>query len=605
MNPPATQRRLSAILAADVVGYSKLMAEDEAGTLAALREHRQALFDPETGNRGGRIVKLMGGGTLVEFPSVVDAVECALAVQKALAENPGIIKLRIGINLGDIIIEGDDIYGDGVNIAARMETLADTGGICISSIVHESLGHRVEAEFADAGEHEVKNIARPIRVYKWKPGLAASNANTLSDDMVELPEKPSIAVLAFNNMSGDPEQEYFSDGLAEDIITELSRFSELFVIARNSSFAFKGQAVDIKSAARQLGVQYVVEGSVRKAGNRVRVTAQLIDALDGAHIWADRYDRMLEDIFEVQDDVVRAIVAVLPGRIAKAGAERLRRKPTSNMSAFDYLLRGNHALARGGDSIREAIASYQRAIDIDPECAAGYAGIAIAEGMSVWDLSTYDDQPLDRAYQFGKKAIEIDPNDYRSQCAFGEALRQMGNHAISRQHLERALSLNPNSSEVLGCWAMLLAYTGDQQGAVDTYFKAIKLDPFSVEFVRKEILAEAYYMMRKYEDSNAVLQSMLKLPIFYVHQQIAINYAQLGDMDACDHHMSLYRSKLPDTYDEKLLFESHLRLCEFEEDKEHWREGYRLAGMDFLGRFPHPTRRQTILRFVLPGKLRQ
>jgi adenylate cyclase len=381
-------------------------------------------------------------------------------------------------------------------------------------------------------------------------------------------------------MSGDAEQEYLSDGIAEDIITELSRFSELFVIARNSSFAFKGQAVDIKDAARQLGVQYVVEGSVRKAGNRVRVTAQLIDALGGAHIWADKYDRQLEDIFEVQDDVVRAIVAVLPGRIAKAGAEQLRHKPTSNMSAFDYLLRGNHALARGGNSIKQAIGFYNKAIEIDPDCAAAYAGIAIAEGMSVWDLSTYDDNPLDRAYEFGKKAIELDPNDYRSQCAFGEALRQLGNHGVARQHLERALSLNPNSTQVLGCWAMLLAYTGDPQGGVDTYFRAIKLDPFSEEHVRKEVLAEAYYMLRQYEQSNAVLQSMLKLPIFYVHQQIAINYAQLGDMAACERHMAKHRAELPATYDEKLLFESHLLLCERQEDKDHWREGYRLTGMD-------------------------
>ncbi|NNE21237.1 MAG: hypothetical protein HKN11_01375 [Rhizobiales bacterium] len=574
------QRKLAAILAADVVGYSKLMAEDEAGTLAALREHRHKLFDPETQNHGGRIVKLMGDGTLVEFSSVVDAVECALAIQQALADADGPIKLRIGINLGDVIIDGDDIYGDGVNIAARLEAVADPGGICISSIVHESLGHRVEAEFADAGAHEVKNIARPICVFQWSPGTAAPGANAVSQDMAELPEKPSIAVLAFNNMSGDPEQEYFSDGIAEDIITELSRFSELFVIARNSSFAFKGQSVDIKDTARQLGVQYVVEGSVRKAGNRVRVTAQLIDAADGAHVWADRYDRQLEDIFEVQDDVVRAIVAVLPGRIAEAGAERVRRKPTSNMSAFDYLLRGNHALARRGDSIRDAIGLYHKAIETDPNCAPAYAGIAIAEGMSVWDLSTYDDNPLERAYEYGKKAIELDPGDYRSQGAFGEALRQLGNHAVARLHLERAKALNPNSAQVLGYWAMLLAYTGHYQEAIDTYFRAIKLDPFSEDYVRKEILAETYYMIRRYEDSNTVLRSMLKLPIFYVHQQIAINHAQLGEMAACERHMKLYRAELPDTYDEKLLFESHLRLCQHQEDKDHWRDGYRLTGMD-------------------------
>ena len=569
-------RRLAAILAADVVGYSKLMAEDEAGTLAALKAHRKELFDPETAKRGGRIVKLIGDGALVEFPSVVDAVECALSIQTALAASDGKIKLRIGINLGDVVIDGDDIYGDGVNVAARLEALAEPGGISISGIAHEGLGNRVDASFSNAGEHQVKNIERPIQLWRWSPSSSHIRVAPASS----LPEKPTIAVLAFTNMSGDRDQEYFSDGIAEDIITELSRFSELFVIARNSSFIFKGKTVDVREAARQLGVQYVVEGSVRKSGNRVRVTAQLIDALAGSHIWAERYDRQLEDIFDVQDDVVRSIVATLPGRIAEASAERLRRKPTNNLTAFDYFLRGNYALPRRGNQVREAIACYMKAIEIDPACAPAYAGIAIANGMSVWDLSTYNDNPLQRAYDFGKKAIELDPGDYRCHGAFGDALRQLGQHALARQHLERAMALNPNSVQVLGFWAMLQAYTGDPEGAIETYARAIKLDPFSQDNLHKEILAESYYMLRRYEDSNAVLQSMLKLPIFYVHQQIAINYAQLGNMEKVASHMQQYRAALPDSYDEKLLFESHLRLCQREEDREHWRQGYRLIGMD-------------------------
>ena len=576
MTSPPTQRRLAAILAADVVGYSKLMAADETGTLEALRKHRETLFNPETAKRGGRIVKLMGDGTLVEFPSVVDAVECALAIQQALANDGGPIKLRIGINLGDIIIDGDDIYGDGVNIAARLEALAAPGGICIASIVHESLGNRVDAEFADAGEHEVKNINRPIRVFQWPSTGVGSSA----PPAVQLPQKPSIAVLAFNNMSGDPEQEYFSDGLSEDIITELSRFSELFVIARNSSFAFKGQSIDIKDVAAKLGVQYIVEGSVRKSGNRIRVTVQLIDSTDGAHIWADKYDRQLEDIFEVQDDVVRSIVAVLPGRIAEAGAERVRRKPTSNLSAFDYLLRGNHALARRGDGIKRAIEFYKQAIALDYQCAPAYAGIAIAEGMSVWDLSTYDDKPLSRAYDYGKKAIEIDPGDYLSHAAFGEAVRQLGHHDLARQHIERAMALNPNSARVQGYWAMFLVYSDNPQDAIDAYHRTVKLDPFSEDFIRKEMLSESYYNLRRYKESNAILFSMLKLPIFYVHQQIAINYAQLGDQENMERHMELYRAELPPSYDEKLLFESHMRICQSDADRQHWTEGYRLTGLD-------------------------
>ncbi len=572
-------RRLAAILAADVVGYSALMAEDEAATLAALQAHRAEVFDPAIARHGGRVVKLMGDGVLVEFGSVVDAVESAIEIQSTIAKDSADkLKLRIGINLGDVIIEGDDIYGSGVNVAARLEQLAEASGICISAIVHESIGHRLGTCFVEAGEHQLKNIARPARIFRWSPQVAADDEMTTAS--FHLPDRPSIAVLPFTNMSGDPDQEYFSDGVAEDVITELSRFSELFVIARNSSFTFKGRTVDIKEAARKLGVQYIVEGSVRKAGNRVRITAQLIDAAAGTHLWADRYDRLLEDIFEVQDDVVHAIVAVLPGRIAEAGAELSRRKPPESLTAFDYLLRGNHVLARRGDSIRKALEYYHAAIAIDPDFAAAFAGIAIAEGLSVWDLSTYNDSPLERAYAAAKRALELDPSDYRSHAAYGSAMRQLGKHVIARQHLQQAMALNPNSTSVLGDWAMLQAYTGDPKGAIETYHRAVRLDPFSQENVRKEVLAEAYYMLGKYRESIEVLDSMLKLPIFYVHQQIAIAYAQLGEREACECHLARYRASLPPSYDERLLYESHIRLCEREEDREHWRRGYRLIGLD-------------------------
>jgi len=572
-------RRLAAILAADVVGYSALMAEDEGATLAALKAQRTAILEPGIARHGGRIVKLMGDGLLAEFASVVDATACAVAIQTALAQDPaGRLKLRIGINLGDVVVEGDDIYGDGVNVAARLEALAEPGGICISGIVQESLGSRAPAGFAAAGEQQLKNIARPVRIFRWSPDTRGDDGMT--QPLPHLPDRPSIAVLPFTNMSGDPDQDYFSDGLAEDVITELSRFSELFVIARNSSFVFKGQAVDVKEAARRLGVRYVVEGSVRKAGNRVRVTAQLIDAMAGAHLWAERYDRQLEDIFEVQDDVVRAIVAVLPGRIAEAGAESSRRKPTGSLTAFDHLLRGNHVLARRGDSIRKAIEHYKAAIAIDPDFAAAYAGIARAEGMSVWDLSTYDDNPLARAEAAARRALELDPSDYRSHAAYGSAMRQLGRHALARQHLKRAMALNPNSVAVLADWAMLQAYTGDPEGAIETFHRAVRLDPFSEETIRKEIAAESYYMLRKYRESIAVLEQMLKLPIFYHHQQIAIALAQLGETEAAERHMAQYRASLPPSYDEKLLFESHIRLCERDEDREHWRQGYRLIGME-------------------------
>jgi len=395
-----------------------------------------------------------------------------------------------------------------------------------------------------------------------------------------VPDKPTIAVLPFSNMSGDPEQEYFSDGITEDIITELSRFRELLVIARNSSFAFKGLNVDVREVATKLGVQYVLEGSVRKAGKRVRVTAQLLEAKDGAHLWADRYDRNLEDIFDVQDDVVRSIAAVLPGRIAEAAAQWSRHNSTENLSAYDYLIRGNHVLRGRGENIKKAIDLYRNAIGLDPERAAAFAGIAVAEGNSVWDLSYYHDNPLERAYEAGKRAIELDSSDYRSHAAFGEALRGLGQHDLSKQHLQRALALNPNSTRVLGYWALLLAYTGDLQAAIDTYHDAARLDPLSIDNLRPEILAESYYMLREYEKALAVLESMLKLPIFYVHQQMAMCYAQLGDQEGCEKSMMKYRAALPASYDERLLFESHLRLCARDEDRDHWTQGYRLTGMD-------------------------
>lgn len=574
------ERRLAAIVAADLVGYSRLMGEDEAGTISAVSRIFLTIIEPLVSRHGGRIVKLMGDGVLAEFASVVGAVACSLEWQDSVSSDSGNFRFRIGINLGDIVVQDGDIFGNGVNIAARLESLAEPGGICVSANVYEEVKGKLNLVCDDLGEQAIKNISEPLRIYRIKGSAQKTDTSAPPRNGSSLPEKPSIAVLPFTNMSGDREQEYFSDGITEDIITELSRFSELFVIARNSSFVFKGKSFDVREAARKLGVQYVVEGSVRKAGNRVRVTAQLIDAVAGSHLWADRYDRQLEDIFDVQDDVVRAVVAVLPGRIAEAGAEWVRRKPTENLTAFDNLLRGQHELARRGNGIRKAIDHYQKAIEIDPDCAAAYAGIAVAEGMSVWDLSTYDDNPLERAYEAGKRALELDPSDYRSHAAFGEAVRQLGQHTVAGEHLQRAMKLNPNSAQVKGYWAMLQAYTGDPEGAIATYNSAIRLDPFSQDNLRKEILAESYYMMGEYQLSIDVLNTMLKLPIFYAHQQIAIAYAQLGDTEACSRHMEMYRASLPESYDEKLLYESHLRLCARQQDRDHWRQGYRLIGQE-------------------------
>jgi adenylate cyclase len=319
MTAPA--RKLAAIVSADVAGYSRLMGRDEAGTLQRLKAHRSELIDALIDKHGGRIVKTTGDGLLLEFPSVVAAVECCIAVQMGMVErNEGInddaIRFRIGVHLGDVIVDDDDIYGDGVNIAARLQEIGDVGGIAISRDAHNSVDGRIEAQFTDGGDHELKNIAKPVQVWRWEPaaaGIAATSPQTESDPLY-LSDKPSIAVLPFDNMSGDPEQEYFADGITEDIITELSRFREFLVIARNSTFAYKGAAMDLTAVAGELNARYMVEGSVRKAGNRVRVTAQLIEGASNTHLWADRFDGELTDIFALQDEITSAIVAAVAPR---------------------------------------------------------------------------------------------------------------------------------------------------------------------------------------------------------------------------------------------------------------------------------------------------
>jgi TolB-like protein len=336
------ERRLTTILAADVAGYSRLTGLDEEGTHARLQDHLQSLLEPKIAEHRGRIVKRTGDGLLAEFGSVVDAVRCAVDVQEGMVQrNTDVseekrIEFRLGINIGDIIIDHGDIFGDGVNVAARLEGIADPGGMCISDWAYQQVRDKLDVVFEDAGEQQLKNIARPVRMYRVRPvGAAATKRSSLS-----LPDKPSIAVLPFQNMSGDPEQEYFADGIVEEIITALSRFRELFVIARNSSFTYKGRAVDMKQVGRELGVRYVLEGSVRKAGNRLRITGQLIDTQTGAHLWADRFEGTLEDIFDLQDQVTGKVIAAIVPKLEQVEIDRAKRKPTENLDAYDYYLRG-------------------------------------------------------------------------------------------------------------------------------------------------------------------------------------------------------------------------------------------------------------------------
>ena len=413
------ERRLAAILAADVAGYSRLMGLDEEGTLAALKACRQELIDPKIAEYRGRIVKTTGDGALVEFASVVDAVRCAIDIQRAATERnadvPGNRRLvfRIGINVGDIIIDEGDIYGDGVNIAARIEALAEPGGICLSGNVYEHVrSTKLDAEFVDLGEQNVKNIAQPVRVYKVNTSMV-SDARPTQEAATSPSDLPSIAVLPFLNISGDSDQEYFADGLAEDIITALSRIRHFFVLARNTTFTYKGRVVDVQAAAKDLGVKYVLEGSVRKVGNLVRISVQLIDGRTGNHLWAERYDRGLEDIFAVQDDIALSVVGTIEPEISRAEQERARAKPPASLHAWDYYLRGLWHLWRfSRTDVIEAQVQFRRAIEIDRDFGPSYAALSFAQ-LQVFNQGLTDNPAaaLHEAFDTATKAIAVDDRD--------------------------------------------------------------------------------------------------------------------------------------------------------------------------------------------------
>jgi adenylate cyclase len=516
-------RKLAAILAADVVGYSRLMGADEEGTLSALKQHRQSVFDPAVAAHNGRIVKLIGDGTIVEFGSVVDAVNCALSVQRSdgvlpdeALRQPRIV-LRIGINLGDVIIEGDDIYGDGVNIAARLEPLAEPGGICVSSIVNESIGNRIDARFKDAGDISVKNIDRPIRVWKWHPGATPDVTKPKGDTADKaLPNvaTASIAILPFTNMSGDPEQEYFSDGISEDIITDLSKIAGLTVIARNSSFAYKGRSVDIRAVGRDLGVQSVLEGSIRRAGNRVRITAQLIDATNGAHLWADRYDRDLTDIFEVQDDVTRRIVDALKITLSPAEEERLADAETSNVAAYDCVLRGREfmlAKEKNLETFREAIKYFKQALEHDPNYSVAYACLGFGYMFDYQNRWTENpDSSLPIAKEYARQAIEKGPNEPLARCVSALAASYEKDLDRAETEIDAALALNPSLALAHNLRGTIRTFSGQPLDAIPEIEQAMRLDPAaSAQFLH--FLGLAYLMAGKYETAAVLLRQRIIL----------------------------------------------------------------------------------------------
>jgi adenylate cyclase len=587
------ERRLAAILAADVVGYSRLMDEDEQTVLRNLRSCDQEVIETSVARHRGRIVKRMGDGFLVEFASAVDAVECAVAWQKAMREKDYGLAFRIGINIGDIVVEEDDIYGDGVNLAARLEGLAAPGGIVVARNVVNQVKNKVSYGFEDLGEKSLKNIREAVRVYALLLSPAGSTSASLQAGD-RLPseswqqEKPKIAVLPFVNLSGDVEQEYFSDGITEDIITELSRFRSLVVIARNSSFAYKGRTADIKEIAQKLGAHYLLQGSFRRSGDRVRVSAQLVEAAEGNQVWAERYDRDLEDIFDLQDELTHAIVSILPGRVDEAAHQRARRKPTDDLNAYDQVLRGIKLfkyLTR--ESNAAAQREYQAAVERDPQFARAHALLATSH---VWDVFMEWDRPdsLDRAYESCRRALALDDDEAWSQALLGFVLFLRRQDEDAEIHFRKALALNPNDTNVAAFWADVLVYLGRWQEALDWIERACAGDPFHFhpewyDWWR----ALALYSARRYDEAIQAIKGLQDLDRWH-HAYLAACYGHLGRLEEARATAELFveiRTRelrergLEAPANSLTLVQERASRYRKETDRAHFLEGLRLAGL--------------------------
>ena len=492
-------RRLAAILAADIAGYSALMGSDEARTVSDLKGH-QAVVLPMVSEFGGRVIDTAGDGILADFPSVLNAVECAVAIQRKMVERNAAIEprrrmeFRIGINLGDVIYDNDRIFGDGVNVAARLEEIAEPGSICVSGKVHEEVRAKIGLPYEDLGEKQLKNIAEPVRVYGIRLDRAARRT------VLALPDKPSIAVLPFQNMSGDPEQEYFSDGITEDLITDLSKVSGLFVIARNSSFAYKGRSVKVQEIGLDLGVRFVLEGSVRKAGNRVRITAQLIDTGSGGHLWAERFDRDLTDIFSTQDEVVEKIVGTLAVTLTQGEAQRLYRRATGNVEAYETWLRARELLSGGTrESVAQAKAMHRRAIELDPNFAAPHAGLSLASISDyASDWAPDPAQALDEAERWARRAVELNDQEPVSHLALGSALLWRRNHEGALAESRRMIALDPNFAQGHFATGLALMYAGRSAEALEPFAMAMRLDPHYPSIVL-HFVAQADFSLGHYE----------------------------------------------------------------------------------------------------------
>ena len=527
-------RRLAAILAADVAGYSGLVERDEAGTLAALATLRTDVIEPALAEHRGRLVKLMGDGLLAEFASVVDAVGCAIDMQHRNADG---LPLRIGINLGDVVVEGGDLMGDGVNVAARLEGLAQPGGVVVSGTVWDQLHGKLALGFESLGERQLKSIARPVRAYR----VLREGAPTPAP--VAEPERPSVAVLPFDDPGADPEQAYFSDGITEDLITELSRFRDLRVLARHSSFSLRGQALDAGEIGRRLGVRYLLEGSVRKVGARVRVTAQLIEAASGTQLWAERYDRALGDIFAVQDEVVGTIAATLPGRIDAAGVERAKRKPTTDLAAYDCVLRGRERFAaRGAGTNAAARAFFERAIALDPDYALAHAFLALVLFDDDWGdrVAAVHARCLDLA----RRGVALDPSDSRCHRILAMVLLWRREFDLADLHSERAVSLNPNDAHSAAYRADILNYLGRADEAVTSIRRAIGLNPYHPGWYWN-FLGRSLHAAGRYAEAVTAFERF-EQPGLPPLVRLAACHAMLGQLDQAGRCVARVLAEKPD-----------------------------------------------------------
>ena len=581
------ERRLAAILTADVSGYSRLMGHDEEGTLAALKTCRRELFDPKMAEHRGRIVKTTGDGALVEFASAVDATRCAMEIQHAMAERNAAVpedrrvEFRIGINVGDIIIDDGDIYGDGVNVAARVESLASPGAICLSEDAYRQIKGKLALEVRDMGEQQLKNIARPVRVFGVRlDGVPAQPAPPLQSD-----NKPSIAVLPFTNMSGDPEQEYFSDGISDDIITDLSKVAGLTVIARNSSFAYKAKAVDVRTVGRELAVRSVLEGSIRRAGQRVRITAQLVDATSGVHVWAERYDRDLTDIFVVQDDVTHRIVEALKVTLSAAENARLTEGEKVNVDAYDCVLRGRELLAapvgigrvKNREILEQSTNYFRRALAIDPSYSQAYAALSMAYNLDYQNRWSDDpDGALPLAVRYAEQAVETDPKEPFARMVAAWAAVFEKDLAKAKSEAEAALALNPNYALAYSTLGSICTYLGRPLEAVPLIERAMRLDPgYTRQYLH--FLGTAHLLAGNYQTAADLLSRRIFLVpgTDFSRVLLASALGYLGDAEQARRIWQELKEINP-----TFSFSEHFRRRPFrEEDVERFAQGLTKAGL--------------------------